>query len=128
MERLKTIVLEPFLNFLKKMYVNTMKRDPVMESIDPRTISFGNERLKGQKFSLFKRQTSRTFAYPSSDQNFLCTEQNNSFAHSLFFFLNLTLLLQDFNFLSISTNQQEGKWVEGRLDSIFVNAVKAVRF
>ena len=30
--------------------------------------------------------------------------------------------------MSISTNQQEGKRLEGRLDSIFVNAVKAVRF
>ena len=26
--------------------------------------------------------------------------------------------------MSISTNQQEGKWIEWRLDSIFVNAVK----
>ena len=33
-----------------------------------------------------------------------------------------------FYFLSISTNQQGGKWLEWRLDNIFVNAVKVVRF
>ena len=30
--------------------------------------------------------------------------------------------------LEYSHNQQEGKWVERRLDSIFVNSVKVVRF
>ena len=34
----------------------------------------------------------------------------------------------DFIVFSISTNQQEGKRVEGTLESIFINALKVVRF